>query len=116
MSTTTKIQHKGQVTIPTHLRQQAGLNKGDLVEFAFQGGKIVITPMLVIDRSKFPNADNEYTPDQRRVIDARLAEADEDIKAGRVHSFASAKDASAFIETSALKTKGKAKTVKQKLR
>jgi AbrB family looped-hinge helix DNA binding protein len=62
MSATAKIQHKGQVTIPTRLRNQAGLSKGDLVEFTFQRGKIVITPKLVIDRSQFQNADDEYTP------------------------------------------------------
>ena len=31
------------------------------------------------------SADDEYTPAQRRVIDARLAEAAEDMKAGRVY-------------------------------
>ena len=84
MNTTGKIQNKGQVTIPTAVRRQAGLSKGDLVNFAFQRGKIIITPRLVIDRSKFPSADDEYTPAQRRIIDARLDKADEDIKAGRV--------------------------------
>jgi AbrB family looped-hinge helix DNA binding protein len=83
MNTTTKIQHKGQVTIPTSVRRQAGLSKGDLVSFAFQRGKIVITPKLVIDRSQFPNADDEYTPAQRRIIDARLDESEEDLKKGR---------------------------------
>lgn len=82
---TARIQHKGQVTIPTRVREQAGLAKGDLVEFSFQRGKIVITPKVVIDRSQFPNADDEYTPEQRRIIDARLDKADEDIKVGRVH-------------------------------
>ena len=85
MSTTTRIQHKGQVTIPTRVREQAGLSKGDLVEFSYQRGKIVITPKVVIDRSKFPSADDEYTPAQRRIIDARLAKSDEDIRRGRVH-------------------------------
>ena len=46
-------------------------------------GKIVLTPKIVIDRSKFPNADDEYTPAQRRIIDARLAESDEGIRQGR---------------------------------
>src|SRR6266545_1644942 len=81
---TAKIQNKGQVTIPTVVRRQAGLSKGDLVNFAFKRGQIVITPRLVIDRSKFPTADDEYTPAQRKNIDARLAKADADIKAGRV--------------------------------
>ena len=48
------------------------------------GKKIVIVPHLAIDRSNFPNSGDEYTPAQRRIINARLAEADADIKAGRV--------------------------------
>jgi AbrB family looped-hinge helix DNA binding protein len=76
MNTTARIQHKGQVTIPTSVRRQAGLSKGDLVNFAFLRGKIVITPKLVIDRSQFPNADDEYTPAQRRMINARLDKAE----------------------------------------
>ena len=84
MNTTARIQHKGQVTIPTRLREQAGLNKGDVVEFTFQGGKIVITPKIVIDRRSFPNANDEYTPEQRQAIDARLAKAEGEIKQGRV--------------------------------
>src|ERR1019366_8653019 len=58
MNATGKIQNKGQVTIPTAVRRQAGLTKGDLVNFAFQRGKIVMTPKLVIDRSEFPHADD----------------------------------------------------------
>ena len=53
----------------------------------------------MIDRSKFPNADNDYTPEQRRLIDAELAEGLADVKAGRVHGhFASAKEANDYIE------------------
>lgn len=53
-----EVQHKGAMTIPT---------------------KVVIGP------SSFPTADGDYTPAQRRAIDAQLAEAGEDIKHGRVH-------------------------------
>jgi AbrB family looped-hinge helix DNA binding protein len=80
-----KIQKKGQVTIPTMIRSQLGLADGDLVEVRIRATSIVLTPKVVIDRSKFPNADDEYTPAQRRVIDARLAAADEDIKRGRLY-------------------------------
>ena len=83
MSTLVKVQHKGQATIPTHLCSKAGIAEGDMVEASFQRGKIVPTPKLVIDRSKFPNADDEYTPAQRRVIDAQLAKSLEDLKKGR---------------------------------
>lgn len=83
MNTTGKIQNKGQVTIPTAVRRLAGLTKGDLVDFAFQRGRIVMTPKVVIDRSTFPTADDEYTPAQRRVIDARLKKALNEVKRGR---------------------------------
>jgi hypothetical protein len=46
-------------------------------------GYFVLTPTLAIDRSKFSNADDEYTPEQRQIIDARLAESAEDLKRGR---------------------------------
>lgn len=85
MGTTARIESKGQLTLPPSVRRQAGLKKGDLVNCIFQGGKIVITPKQVIDRSDFPKADGEYTPAQRRIIDARLDKADADIKAGRTY-------------------------------
>lgn len=84
MSTLVKVQSKGQMTIPRRVRSAVGLVDGDFVEVKAVGNKIVITPQLVIDRSKFPTADDEYTPAQRRIIDARLAQSDEDIKHGRV--------------------------------
>jgi AbrB family looped-hinge helix DNA binding protein len=85
MNTTARIQHKGQVTIPTRVRRQAGLEQGDLVNFTVQRGKIIITPQLVIDRSQFSTADDEYTPAQRKIVEARLAEGLADIKAGRTY-------------------------------
>jgi AbrB family looped-hinge helix DNA binding protein len=84
MTTLVRIHRKGQMTLPSRLRSAIGVAEGDLVEASVQRGKIVLTPKLVIDRSKFPNADDEYTPAQRRAIDARLAKSDVDIKAGRV--------------------------------
>jgi AbrB family looped-hinge helix DNA binding protein len=83
MTTLVKIHRKGQMTLPSRLRAAIGVADGDLVEATVLRGKIVLTPKLVIDRSGFPTADDEYTPAQRRIIDARLAKADEDIKHGR---------------------------------
>jgi AbrB family looped-hinge helix DNA binding protein len=82
MPTLIKVQDKGQVTIPNRIRSKAGLAKGDLVEAAFERGKIVLTPKTVIDRSKFPSADDDYTPAQRRAIDARLKKSLEEVKRG----------------------------------
>ena len=113
MNTTAKIQHKGQVTIPTSVRRQAGLSKGDLVNFAFRRGKIVITPRLVIDRSQFPNADDEYTPEQRRIIDARLDESEEDLRKG--HGFGPFNTAEEMIADmkARLRKRGPAKKAKR---
>src|SRR5579859_6553442 len=80
-----KIQRKGQMTLPTRVRAAMGLTDGDLVDVKVSGRRIVITPTLVIDRSKFPTADDDYTPAQRRIVEAQLAEVGlADIRKGRV--------------------------------
>jgi AbrB family looped-hinge helix DNA binding protein len=83
MTTLVRIHRKGQMTLPSRLRSAIGLAEGDLVEATVQRGKIVLTPKVVVDRSGFPNADDEYTPAQRRIIDARLDESEEDLKKGQ---------------------------------
>jgi AbrB family looped-hinge helix DNA binding protein len=75
MTSLVRIHHNGQMTLPSRLRSAIGIAEGDLVEASVQRGRIVLTPKLAIDRFKFPNADSEYTPEQRSVIDARLAKA-----------------------------------------
>ena len=80
-----KIQRKGQLTLPSRVRNRLGLSEGDLVDVKVRTANIVITPQGIIDRSKFPSADEEYTPEQRQIIDARLAEADEDVIEGRLY-------------------------------
>jgi antitoxin component of MazEF toxin-antitoxin module len=64
------------MTMPRRVRSAVGLIDGDLVEVRAVGKKIVITPQLAIDRSKFPAADDEYTAEQRRSISARLDKAE----------------------------------------
>ena len=84
MTTIVRVHRKGQMTLPSAMRTAIGIADGDLIEATVLRGKIVLTPKSVIDRSGFPNADDEYTPEQRRVIDAQLAEGLADVKAGRV--------------------------------
>lgn len=98
------------MTLPTKLRNLAGIVEGDLVEAAFFRGKIVITPKLVVDRSQFPTADAEYTAQQRRIIDARLNMAAATIKKGHVSpAFGTIDEFAAAIQTDAQKLKGKTK-------
>ena len=99
MSALIKVQNNGQVTIPPRLRSQAGISEGDLVEASFDRGRIVLTPKPIIDRSKFPSAEDEYTPEQRRVIDREIARGLEDIKQGRTYGpFNTVEEMAASIE------------------
>jgi|ERR1035441_2908147 AbrB family looped-hinge helix DNA binding protein len=83
MTALVRIHHKGQMTLPTKLRSLAGISEGDLVEAAFQRGKIVITPKPVAGRSNVASADDEYTPAQRRAIDRGIAQSEKEYKEGR---------------------------------
>ena len=62
---TVTVRNKTPLMVPDQVRRRAGLKHGDEVEFKVSGGVINIVP-------KLPFADDEYTPAQRRVIDARL--------------------------------------------
>lgn len=91
MTVAVKNDNKTPLVVPTSVRRKARFKSGQELEFKASSGVITIMPKLSI-------ADDEYTPGQRRAIDARLAKADEDIKAGRVHGPFTAKQASSFIE------------------
>ena len=82
MTTIVRVHRKGQMTLPSAMRVAMGIGDGDLIEVTITRGKIVLTPKSVIDRSGFPNADDEYTPEQRRHVDARLAISDREIEQG----------------------------------
>jgi bifunctional DNA-binding transcriptional regulator/antitoxin component of YhaV-PrlF toxin-antitoxin module len=76
MTVTVKNKTKIPLVVPPSVRRLAGHKNGQDLEFRVSGGVITILP-------KLPTADDEYTPEQRRNIDARLAEGLADIKAGR---------------------------------
>ncbi len=89
---TVTLNDKTQLVVPPSVQRRAGLKAGDRLEFKVSGDVITITP-------KRPSTDDEYTPEQRRVIDAGIQKGLEDFKKGRFHGpFTSAKEASAYIE------------------
>src|ERR1700736_1259157 len=75
---TVTLKDKNQLLVPLSVQRRAGLKTGARLEFKVSGSVITIVP-------KPPPADDEYTPEQRRINNARLAKADEDTKAGRVY-------------------------------
>ena len=71
-----RVKTRSQVTIPDEIRRRLGVKVGDLLEADVERGSIVLRPKLVEDR-------DEYTPSQRRRIDAELAKSITDYKAGK---------------------------------
>ncbi len=65
---TVTVRNKTPLVVPRAIRRRAGFKGGEELEVKASGGVITILP-------KLPTARDEYTPAQRRVIDARLAEA-----------------------------------------
>ena len=73
-----KIGQRRQVVIPKEIFDALGLRPGDFVELTRVKGTVMIKPKKIVD------ADEVLTPAQKATIDARLAEAEEDMRAGRI--------------------------------
>jgi AbrB family looped-hinge helix DNA binding protein len=69
---------KGQVTIPTRIRTRLGIADGDVLDMKVRSNCVVLTRKTI-------DEDDELTPEQRKIIDAQLAEGLEDVKMGRVY-------------------------------
>ena len=81
-----KVKTKYQVTLPTALREQAGVRIGDLLEAKVEKGKITLTPKTVIDRG--------------------IAESLEDYRKGRVYGpFNTAEKMVTSLHRNAIKVK-----------
>jgi len=65
---TVTVKSQDELVVPRAVQRKAGIKAGQRVRFKVSGGIISIIPDL-------PVADDEYTPAQRRVINARLAES-----------------------------------------
>jgi bifunctional DNA-binding transcriptional regulator/antitoxin component of YhaV-PrlF toxin-antitoxin module len=70
MTVAVKNNNKTPLVVPPAVRREAGFKSGQELEFKASGGVITIVP-------KLPAADDEYTPEQRRAIDAELDEAEQ---------------------------------------
>jgi AbrB family looped-hinge helix DNA binding protein len=81
-----KVQDKGQVTLPSKLRQQVGIAVGDYVKVEKDGSRIVLIPQVVSERHP--------------KIDRAIAEGLADVRAGRLSpKFASTKEYRAWLKT-----------------
>ncbi len=72
---TVAVKNKSPVVVPRDALRRAGFKHGQDLEVKVSGGVITILP-------KLPTADDEYSPAERRVINARLRPALEEVKRG----------------------------------
>jgi len=70
------VKSKFQIVIPQKVRERIGVEVGDVLEATAERGRIVLRPKVIVDR-------DEYTPAQRRRIDAQLAKSISEDKQGR---------------------------------
>ncbi len=81
------IKNKYQIVIPAKVRREAGLRVGDFLEATVEGGKITLSPQMVIDRkhlAKLPKG---------------IRKGLEDVYAGRVREFRSVEELRKDLES-----------------
>lgn len=66
------VKSRASLTIPLRVQRQAGIKVGDRLQFKVSGGIINVIPE---PPAPVPPVNDEYTPAQRRAIDARLKAA-----------------------------------------
>jgi bifunctional DNA-binding transcriptional regulator/antitoxin component of YhaV-PrlF toxin-antitoxin module len=87
------VKNKTPLIVPDKIRRRAGFKPGEEVEFRASGGVITITPRV-------ETAEDEYTPEQRKVIDREIRKGMRDIEAGRFYGpFSSVNEMAAAIES-----------------
>lgn len=107
---TVTFKEKTRLVVPLRIQRKARLKAGDQLEFKAAPGRITI----VIKPPAIPAAaDDEYTPEQRRIINREIAKGLEDIKRGRTYGpFDTPEEAIKFLhkEIRARKARDKRKT------
>jgi antitoxin MazE len=72
----TKLRGRSQITLPNEVIKKMGLNPGDNLDISIEDDKIVVKPVLIIDRSQSWFWSKEWQEKEKEV--------EEDIKAGRI--------------------------------
>jgi AbrB family looped-hinge helix DNA binding protein len=96
MSVLTKVGPKYQVTVPKQVPDQLRLRPGDLLEVRVAGRHALLLPKMLVDRN----------PE----LETDLAEAEQDIKAGRVYGPYDAKDVLKGLAEAVRQERRRAKT------
>ena len=84
MTTLSKVTRHGQITLPAAVRKQLDIQEGDVVEIEVVDDRAVVTPKKLVDKSQAYFWTEEWQKGE--------AEAEADIRAGRVKTFDSVEE------------------------
>ena len=98
MSELIQVRRKAQVTLPQSVRQALNIEEGDFLDAVVKDGEIVLRVKKLVDKEQAWFWTRCWQEGER--------EAEEDIRAGRTHSFDSAREAIAFLHKRVKKGSG----------
>jgi len=101
MSELVQVRKKAQVTLPQSVRRKLGIEEGDFLDVEVRDSEIVLKAKKLIDKDQVWFWTKRWQEGER--------EAEEDIRAGRLHHFDNVEDAIAFLHERARKKDAKAK-------
>jgi AbrB family looped-hinge helix DNA binding protein len=79
MTVYSKVTRNGQITLPAKVRQELGIEEGDLLEISVVDEKAMLTPKKLINKSQAYFWTKKWQDTEK--------EAEEDIKTGRTKTF-----------------------------
>jgi AbrB family looped-hinge helix DNA binding protein len=108
MSELIQVRKKAQLTLPLSVRQKLGVEEGDFMDVQVRDGEIVLKVKKLVDKEQAWFWTKRWQQGEK--------EAEEDIRAGRVHHFHDSKSAVAFLHGRAAEKQGKANESRRKAR
>ena len=75
----TKVTRHGQITLPSAVRRELGIEEGDIVEISVEEERAVLVPKKLVDKSQAYFWTRGWQEAEK--------EADEDLEAGRTKTF-----------------------------
>jgi AbrB family looped-hinge helix DNA binding protein len=99
MSELIQVRKKAQLTLPLSVRQELGVEEGDYMDVQVRDGEIVLKLKKLIDKDQAWFWTKRWQQGEK--------EAEEDIRAGRVHRFPDTKAAVAHLHSQSGKKQSK---------
>ncbi len=99
MSELIQVRKKAQLTLPLSVRRKVGVEEGDFMDVQVREGEIVLRVKKLVDKEQAWFWTKRWQEGEK--------EAEEDIRAGRVHRFPDSKSAVAYLHSRAEKKQSK---------